>query len=140
MSDLKTESTTALLDLLGKLLEGERAGARGVAILSRLAKDERTRSALSGIARDEARFCAMLSRHITRLGGVPSTATGAFYDKLLAIDDMRQRLDFLDRGQGWVVRKLREALPGITDAELRDDLADMLEIHERNIARSQALR
>ena len=53
---------------------------------------------------------------------------------------MRQRLDFLDRGQGWVVRKLREALPGITDAELRDDLADMLEIHERNIARSQALR
>ena len=60
--------------------------------------------------------------------------------KLLAIDDTRERLDFLDRGQGWVVRKLREALPGIDDAELRDDLADMLETHERNIVRSQALR
>ena len=140
MSDAKTRSATALLDLLGQLLEGERAGARGVAIMSRLAKDERSRAALGAIARDEARFCAMLSRHITRLGGEPSTATGAFYDKLLAIEDTRQRLDFLDRGQGWVVRKLREILPGIDDPELRDDLADMLETHERNIARSQALR
>jgi len=134
------DTQNALLDLLGKLLEGERAGARGVAIMSRLAKDDRTRVALGEIARDEARFCAMLSRHITRLGGVPSAATGAFYDKLLAIEDMRQRLDFLDRGQDWVVRKLREALPGIADTELRDDLADMLDTHERNIVRSQALR
>jgi nitronate monooxygenase len=140
MSEPETRSATVLLDLLDQLLEGERAGARGVAIMSRLAKDERSRAVLGAIARDEARFCAMLSRHITRLGGEPSVLTGAFYDKLLAIDDMRQRLDFLDRGQGWVVRKLREALPGIDDSELRDDLADMLESHERNIARSQALR
>jgi nitronate monooxygenase len=140
MSDTKTRSATALLDLLGQLLEGERAGARGVAIMSRLAKDERSRAALGAIARDEARFCAMLSRHITRLGGEPSAANGAFYDKLLAIEDARQRLDFLDRGQGWVVRTLREALPGIDDAELHADLTDMLETHERNIARSQALR
>ena len=140
MSEPDTRSATALLDLLGQLLEGERAGARGVTIMSRLAKDGRSRAALGAIARDEARFCAMLSRHITRLGGEPSAATGAFYDKLLAIEDTRQRLDFLDRGQGWVVRKLRDALPGIDDPALRDDLADMLETHERNIARSQALR
>ena len=140
MSEPDARPATALLDLLGQLLEGERAGARGVTVMSRLAKDDRSRAALGAIARDEARFCAMLSRHITRLGGEPSAATGAFYDRLLAIEDTRQRLDFLDRGQGWVVRKLRDALPGIDDSALRADLADMLETHERNLARSQALR
>lgn len=140
MSEAKAESGTALLDLLGQLLEGERAGARGVGIMSRQAQNARARAELTDIARDEARFCAMLTRHITRLGGVPSTATGAFYDKLMAIEDPAQRLDFLDRGQGWVVRKLREALPGIADEPLRADLADMLETHERNLARSAKLR
>jgi hypothetical protein len=142
MSDSEGESGTAppLLDLLGQLLEGERAGARGVGIMSRQAQNARARAELTDIARDEARFCAMLTRHITRLGGVPSTATGAFYDKLMAIEDPAQRLDFLDRGQGWVVRKLREALPGVADEPLRADLADMLETHERNLARSAKLR
>jgi nitronate monooxygenase len=140
MSEAKAESGTALLDLLGQLLEGERAGARGVGIMSRQAQNARARAELTDIARDEARFCAMLTRHIKRLGGVPSTATGAFYGKLMAIEDPVQRLDFLDRGQGWVVRKLREALPGIADEALRADLADMLETHERNLARSAKLR
>lgn len=140
MSESKAGTGAALLDLLGQLLEGERAGARGVGIMSRQAQNARARAELVDIARDEARFCAMLTRHITRLGGVPSTATGAFYDKLMAIEDPVQRLDFLDRGQGWVVRKLREALPGIADEALRADLADMLETHERNLARSAKLR
>jgi hypothetical protein len=140
MSDSKGESGTPLLDLLGQLLEGERAGARGVGIMSRQAQNARARAELTDIAKDEARFCAMLTRHITRLGGAPSAATGAFYDKLMAIEDPVQRLDFLDRGQGWVVRKLREALPGIADDALRADLADMLETHERNLARSAKLR
>ncbi|HEU4827181.1 MAG TPA: DUF6306 domain-containing protein [Dongiaceae bacterium] len=140
MSEAKAESGTALLYLLGQLLEGERAGARGVGIMSRQAQNARARAELTDIARDEARVCAMLTRHIKRLGGVPSTATGAFYGKLMAIEDPVQRLDFLDRGQGWVVRKLREALPGIADEALRADLADMLETHERNLARSAKLR
>jgi hypothetical protein len=111
MSDANVQAGTTLLDLLGQLLEAERAGARGVGIMSRQAQNARARAALTDIARDEARFCAMLTRHITRLGGVPSTATGAFFDKLMAIEDPAQRLDFLDRGQGWVARKLREAPP-----------------------------
>jgi nitronate monooxygenase len=140
MSDAKAPGGPTLLDFLGQLLEAERAGARGVGIMSRQAQNARARAALSDIARDEARFCAMLTRHITRLGGVPSAATGAFFDKLMAIEDPAQRLDLLDRGQGWVARKLREALPGITDEALRADLTDMLETHDRNLARSATLR
>jgi len=38
-----------------------------------------------------------------------------------------------------VVRKLREAAGRIADGVLLDDLRDMLKVHERNIARCEAM-
>jgi nitronate monooxygenase len=40
---------------------------------------------------------------------------------------------FLNRGQGWVVRKLAELLPRLTDAAMRDALAEMHHRHVDNI-------
>ncbi|HEY9539453.1 MAG TPA: DUF6306 domain-containing protein, partial [Kiloniellaceae bacterium] len=91
------------------------------------------------VAMDEARFCGMLTRHVTRLGGTPSRATGAFYDKVVALDSPADRLALVNRGQGWVVRRLREALGRIADGALQSDLEDMLQVHESNIARCNAL-
>ncbi len=125
---------TAMLDLLGQLLEAERAGARSVGRMSNEAPASAAGLVLREVARDEARFCAMLTGHIKRLGGTPSLATGAFYDKVMALRDADQRLDLLNRGQGWVVRRLQEALPRIGDGALRADLQDMLDVHARNIA------
>jgi hypothetical protein len=133
-SSLGYMSQGEVLPLLGQLLEGERAGARSVGVMSKEASRSQAGSALRDIARDEARFCAMLTHHIRRLGGIPSTTTGAFYDKVMALKETAQRLDLLNRGQGWVVRKLREALPRIDDDALHKDLREMLEVHERNIA------
>jgi 5-formyltetrahydrofolate cyclo-ligase len=132
-------STADTIALLNQLLEGERAGARAVSEMAKLAADVPDRATLREIAMDEARFCAMLTRHITRLGGTPSLQTGAFYGKLMALAGSRERIDLLNRGQDWVVRKLREALPGIGDRALRNDLQDMLEVHERNIRRGKGL-
>lgn len=126
--------------LLNQLLEAERAGARAVALMSREEPAGPRREALRDVAGDEADCCAMLARHVLRLGGVPSRATGAFYDKLIALDGVDRRLALLDRGQAWVARKLREALPRIGDDRLYDDLRRMLETHERNIARCAELR
>ena len=122
-----------LLQLLNQLLEAERAGARAVGLMSRQHAGGQPGGMLRQVAVDEAAFCAMLARHITRLGGSPSRATGAFYEKLLALEGLEERLRLLDRGQGWVARKLREALPQIADDRLHGDLRDMLETHERNI-------
>lgn len=122
------------LNLLGQLLEGERAGARSVGVMSKEAPQSQVGAALRDIASDEAQFCAMLTRHIRRLGGPPSSATGAFYDKVIALNEFDQRLDLLNRGQSWIVRRLREALLRIDDDALRHDLNDMLSVHERNIA------
>ncbi|MGH8681303.1 MAG: DUF6306 domain-containing protein, partial [Burkholderiales bacterium] len=130
---------TELLALLNQLLEGVRAGARGVGAMSRQAASAGARASLREIASDEARFCGMLIRHVASLDGTPSTQTGAFYAKLAALERADEQLDLLERGQGWVVRKLTEAVPGIADAALCADLREMLEAHLRNIERCREL-
>jgi len=132
-------STEEVIALLNTLLEAERAGARAVAEMGRQCEEASERAILRDVAMDEARFCAMLSRHITRLGGTPSPETGAFYGKVLALESPAERVALLNRGQGWVVRKLREAAGRIADGVLLDDLRDMLKVHERNIARCEAM-
>lgn len=81
----------------------------------------------------------MLFRQVKRLGGEPSLKCGAFYDKAMAIEDLPDRLRFLNRGQAWVVRKLEELLPQIRDDELHADLREMLDRHEANIRRADEL-
>jgi hypothetical protein len=129
-----------LLTMLNELLEAERAGARGVAALARRQSEGPVGRALHDVAADEARFCAMLTRHIRRLGGQASRTTGGFYDKLMAQRELAAQLRLLDRGQGWVVRRLREALGRIGDDALHADLRDMLDVHERNIVRCATLQ
>lgn len=126
-----------LLDLLNELLEGERAGAKASAKCLADSDGKDAQSALRSVARDEQRFCAMLSSHIRSLGGTPSRETGAFYGKLMAISGLAERLAFLNRGQGWVVRRLRDALPRVKDERLYDDLKIMLQVHEANIRRCE---
>lgn len=128
-----------LVEILNELLEGERAGARATIELVREVRDERVRAAMRKISIDEARFCAMLARHVRALGGMPSAGTGAFHDRLIAIPGLMDRLAFLNRGQGWVVRKLRDVLRCVRDDRLYDDLKAMLEAHEANIRRCNRL-
>lgn len=119
---------------LNELLEAERAGARVTLESTRAAETPELKDLLRNIQRDEARWCAMLASHIKLLGENPSAETGAFYGKAMAITDLHERIVFLNRGQGWVVRKLREMLPRLRDERLHADLAEMLRSHEINIA------
>ena len=122
-----------IIAFLDELLEAERAGARVTLESSRAADAGRLCELLRIIQQDEARWCAMLLLHIRALGGEPSSKVGAFYDKAMAIADLRERIVFLNRGQGWVVKKLREMLPRVRGSVLHADLADMLRSHEINI-------
>jgi hypothetical protein len=125
-----------LVGFLNELLEAERAGARVTLKSAREAGAGPVAKLLWTIQRDEARWCAMLIRHIKTLGETPSAKVGAFYNKAMAIADLGERVAFLNRGQGWVVRKLREMLPRVRDDRLHADLAEMLQSHEANIART----
>lgn len=128
---------------LNELLEAERAGA-GVALRSAEQAEAsssgmRYRELLRVVHNDEARWCAMLLKQLKALGEPASTRIGAFQEKAMAIEGLPERIAFLNRGQGWVVRKLGEMLPKVRDDDLHRDLADMLQAHEANIRQAKKL-
>lgn len=127
-----------LLAFLNEMLEAERAGAKALLHISKEARDAKASALAMAVHHDEARWCAMLIAAIRLHGGAPSDATGAFYEKVLAIADAKARLAFVNRGQGWVVKKLKEAIPRIEDDRLAKDLGVMLSSHEENIAKVNA--
>ncbi|HEY6981103.1 DUF6306 domain-containing protein [Reyranella sp.] len=123
---------------LNELLEAERAGTGVARRSAEAAAGTSFVDLLRDVHHDEARWCAMLLKQLKVLGAPASTRIGAFEEKALAIQDMRERIAFLNRGQGWVVRKLREMLPKVRDDALHRDLQEMLQAHEVNIARAQS--
>lgn len=128
-----------LVAFLNTLLEAERAGARICQHTSHEARDagNQTLAGLMAAVRDdEARWCAVLTKAIRDLGGEPSTATGAFFEKAAAIADLPERVKLINRGQGWVVRELRKTLPRIRDDALHARMRAMLDGHEANITRA----
>ncbi len=128
-----------LVTFLNTLLEAERAGARicqRTAHEARDAGNESLAGLMAAVRDDEAHWCAVLSRAIRDLEGEPSTTTGAFYEKAAAIADLPERVKFINRGQGWVVRELRKTLPRIRDDALHAQMKAMLDGHEANIAKA----
>ena len=124
-----------LIALLNELLEAEQAGVKVANAFLDSAGDGQTAALLRDLRRDEARYAALLGRLVNDLGGTPSGKIGGFYEKAVAVDGMAARLAFLNRGQGWVVKKLREALPRIAEDNVHAALKEMLETHDANIAR-----
>lgn len=117
---------------LNELLEGERAGTMGVLDMNTVVGEE-LRAVLDAVAKDEARFCSMLRRHLVRHGYEPSKEVGVFYEKLAKRRTLEDKLRLLDRGQSAVVRALDDLVPSISDVALRDDLEEMRDTHIRNI-------
>lgn len=132
-------SREELVAALNELLEAERAGARVTLHSRKDAADPAMADLLKAIQADESRWCAMLHSQVERLGAAPSEQCGAFYGKAMAVSDPWERLLFLNRGQGWVVRKLAALLPRVRDDALHADLQAMHRSHVENIAIAAAL-
>lgn len=128
-----------LVAFYGMLLEAERAGVKVAQAFRTDAPDAEAADLMKHVQRDEGRYCALLSGLITDLGATPDHAVGAFYEKAIAVEGFAPRLAFLNKGQGWVVRKLAEALPRIRDDRAHAALTEMLETHRANIATCDAL-
>lgn len=125
---------------LNTLLEAERAGAKLLAAyVDELAPSSEVFEALRAVQRDEARNCAVLIHFLLEADVAPSTATGEFYGKGLLIDGWPERLEFLNRGQAWVVRRIAEALPRISSLAAKYALQAMHESHVENIRACETL-
>ncbi|MGU7816181.1 nitronate monooxygenase [Burkholderia sp. AW49-1] len=128
------EDRTALLAALDELLEAERAGARVASeTAADITEDAELHRLIAHIRQDEAHWCSVLVDAIRTLGATPTRATGTFYEKAMAIDDLAERMAFLNRGQRWVVRKLQTLLPTLADPDIHHALSLMLVAHEKNI-------
>lgn len=126
--------------LLNLLLEAERAGAKLLAAyLDELPPGTPDWVGLHAVQRDEARNCAVLIHYLLEAEVAPSMATGDFYRKGLEIRGWRARLEFLNRGQRWVARRIADALPRIAPSGARSALQEMHESHLANIALCEQL-
>ena len=132
--------TEELVGLLNALLEAERAGAKVVAaFLNEYERDTPAWRQLAAVQRDEANNCAILIDLIRRVNGTPSAVTGSFLGKALAVEGKAARLQFLNRGQEWVARKINESLPYLEPDFVRGALFAMQESHLLNIEACDAL-
>lgn len=129
-----------LVERLNALLEAERAGAKVLAILcDGLAPDSALATLLKRVQKDEGDNAAVLFQTIRRLNGEASHATGDFVEKTLAIEGLTAQLNFVNKGQAWVARKIDDALPLARDDQTRTMLLDMKRSHLDNIAACAAL-
>lgn len=140
--EFQRQRDEALAAQLNELLEAERAGARVTLETARAvpADQPALQALVQAIQRDEVHWCGMLLRALRRLGAQPGTRTGDFYGKAMAVADLRERLAFLNRGQGWVARRVRELLQGLDPEheDLRADLQAMLDGHVAQLAKVNA--
>jgi hypothetical protein len=120
----------AFLNVLG---EAERAGGRVLHELTDQAHSLELREILKKVSHDEGYYAGELAAHVRRLGGVPSLKTGDFVEKVRAVPDFKGKLELLNRGQRWVIRKIGEQLPSLEDPRLHAFLRVMADGHEVNI-------
>jgi hypothetical protein len=132
---------TQLEGFLNTLGEAERAGGRVLHELTEQARSLVLREMLKKVGHDEGYYASELAQHVRRLGGAASNKTGDFVEKVRAVGEFRAKCELLNRGQRWVIRKIEENLPTVTDAHLNAFLTVMAAGHHSNVgALEQALK
>ncbi len=122
----------SLIAALNQLMSAELAGAKVAVESLRQVGDGAERAQLDAIHFGEADSCRRLRNCLKHLGTEPTREVGAFYEKAMAIEDLAERLAFVDRGQRWVIRKVEELLAGELDPLVREELAAVLHTHRVN--------
>ncbi|MBM3368722.1 MAG: hypothetical protein FJY43_10685 [Betaproteobacteria bacterium] len=129
-----TYSKAELAAFLNRMLETERAGAKGLVVfMDGHDRNGPAWTTLRQVQADEAHNCALLGKLLERDGVPQSHATGDFYAKAVAVAGRRARIEFLMRGLGWAVREFNTALPRIADAEASALITRMRDSHLRSI-------
>lgn len=119
---------------LNSLEEAERAGGRVLHELTELTKLAELKELLKKVGHDEGYWAGEIGANLRRLGGNPSNKTGDFVEKVRAVPDYKAKLELLNRGQRWIIRKIEEQLPNLNDERLKAMLTVMAQAHRTNIA------
>lgn len=121
------------------MLEAERAGAKALVVfMDEFRRNSEAWSVLRRIQNEEAHNCALIGRLLEKSGTPYSHATGKFYDKAVAVQGPRARIEFLMKGLRWAVRRFEAELPRL-EPEGRDAFARMRDSHLRSISACESL-
>lgn len=121
------------------MLETERAGAKALVVfMNEWPRNGAEWTVLRRIHDDEAHNCALIGEQLKKRGRDYSHATGGFYDKAVAVQGKRERIEFLLRGLRWAVREFEQGLPKL-EQEPKELFARMRASHLRSIAALEAL-
>jgi len=122
------------------MLEAERAGAKALVVLmDSFQRNSEHWTILRRVQADEAHNCALIGKLLEARGIPYSHATGEFYDKAVAVQGNRPRVEFLVRGLRWAVREFDAALPRMADPDVRGVFETMKTTHARSIAACEAV-
>ena len=90
------------------MLEAERAGAKALVVfMDQHPRNGEAWKVLRQVQNEEAHNCALIGRLLEQAGVPYSHATGGFYDKAVALEGRRERIEFLVRGLKWAVKHPR---------------------------------
>jgi hypothetical protein len=129
------ETPVTAIDRLNELLEAERAGVDTLSRLFPEARGPEMQKLFEEVRNDEAWSCAGLVRSIQTMGGAISEKKGDFAEKVMREPTLAARLRFLNRGQGWVVKRL----DGLLGENLPESVGGFLEeMKTRHIANIEA--
>ena len=127
------------IDRLNELLEAERAGVETLSRLFPEARGTEMQTLFQGVRGDEAWSCAGLVRSIKTMGGAVSEKKGDFAEKIMREPTLAARLELLNRGQGWVVKRLDALVAEALPASVIDFLEEMKTRHLTNIEACERL-
>jgi Domain of unknown function (DUF6306) len=133
------ELDVTLIDRLNELLEAERAGVDTLSRLCPQARGPEMQKLFEEVRNDEAWSCAGLVRSIKTMGGTISEKKGDFAEKVMREPTLAARLRFLNRGQGWVVKRLDALLGETLPASVGGFLEEMKTRHITNIEACERL-
>jgi hypothetical protein len=122
-----------VIDRLNELLEAERAGVDTLSRLFPEARGPEMQKLFEEVRNDEAWSCAGLVRSIKTMGGTISEKKGDFAEKVMREPTLAARLRLLNRGQGWVVKRLDGLLGETLAASVLGFLEEMKTRHITNI-------
>ena len=127
------------IDRLNELLEAERAGVDTLSRLFPEARSPEMQKLFEEVRNDEAWSCAGLVRSIKAMGGSISEKKGDFAEKVMSEPTLTARLRLLNRGQGWVVKRLDGLLGETLPASVESFLEEMKTRHLGNIEACERL-
>ena len=128
-----------VIDRLNELLEAERAGVDTLSRLFPEAHGPEMQKLFEAVRDDEALYMAGLVVSSNTMGGAVSDKKGDFAEKVMQEPTLAARLRFLNRGQGWVVKRLDGLLGEPLPTSVRGFLDEMKARHRANIEACERL-